>query len=402
MQKTILHVDGDSFFASCEVSLDVTLRGKPVVTGHERGIATSMSKEAKALGVVRGMPIFKIKKDFPQVVVVNSNYFAYGIFAERMYNIVRRYTDRVEEYSIDECFADLTGLKRPFWAIGEALKADLKRELGMTFSIGIAPTKVLAKVASKTRKPDGLTVIKPNEIENFLKNLPINKVWGIGPQTNQKLQSLGIRTALEFINKSKDWVETNLARPYVDTWNELRGLSVHPVSIESDDQKSIQHTRMFGMKTNNKEIILSELSMHVECACARARQMHLAPKRIYFFLKTAEFRYHRGEINLDRPSTSPSEIMRAIEVSFKEIFRPNIQYRSSGVTLAGLTSGVQNDLFGEVVKSEKSQKVFKVVDKIDKRFGAGTIMLGSSLNANKRRKNTPSRHFKILYMGEVV
>src|ERR1035437_10757246 len=102
--RTILHVDGDSFFTSCEVSLDVSLRGKAVVTGHERGIATAMSKEAKALGVVRGMPIFQIKKEFPQITIVNSNYFAYGLFAERMYNIVRRYTPFVEEYSIDECF----------------------------------------------------------------------------------------------------------------------------------------------------------------------------------------------------------------------------------------------------------------------------------------------------------
>ena len=409
--KTILHIDGDSFFASCEVSLDPSLRGRPVVTGHERGIATAMSKEAKALGVFRGMPIFQIKKEFPQVVVVSSNYFTYGLFAERMYNIVRRYTPTVEEYSIDECFADITPLRQGYAgqagreairALGEALKEDLKRELGMTFSIGIGPSKVLAKVASKHQKPDGLTIIEPLDIEDFLKQLPISKVWGIGPQTSIKLQNLGIRTALEFVQRNEGWVEDNLARPYTETWHELRGESVHNVNVESNDQKSIQHTRMFGMKTLNKEIILSELSHHVECACVQARRIGLSPKRIYYFIKTAEFRYHRGEIILDQRSTSPSEIMKAIQGTFKGVYRPGIQYRSSGVTLAGLGLSFQNDLFGEVVKSEKSKKVFETVDNIDKRFGSGTMMLGSSVSAHKRRGIHPKRHFKILYMGEVV
>src|SRR6185369_6203305 len=103
--STILHIDGDYFFASCEISLNPSLRGKPVVTGQERGIATSMSPEAKALGVHRGMPVFKIRKEFPQVIITTSNYKNYGIFAQRMYDIVRRYSPLVEEYSIDECFA---------------------------------------------------------------------------------------------------------------------------------------------------------------------------------------------------------------------------------------------------------------------------------------------------------
>src|SRR3989344_9097712 len=111
MSKAILHVDGDSFFASCESSLNPRLLGLPIVTGHERGIATSMSKEAKALGISRGMPIYQIKKQFPQVVITHSDYSSYEIFSQRMCNIVRRFTSEVEEYSIDECFADVTGVE---------------------------------------------------------------------------------------------------------------------------------------------------------------------------------------------------------------------------------------------------------------------------------------------------
>ena len=148
--RRILHIDGDSFFASCEASLNPFLKGKPVVTGHERGMATSMSVEAKALGVVRGMPVFQIKREFPQVIVVESNYINYGLFAERMYSIVSQYTPYVEEYSIDECFADITHLKEGAREVAQMIQDELSMKLDLSFSIGIGPTKVLAKVASKS------------------------------------------------------------------------------------------------------------------------------------------------------------------------------------------------------------------------------------------------------------
>src|SRR3954470_12144212 len=143
MAKIILHLDGDGFFASCEVALNPKLKGLPVVTGQERGIATAMTPEAKALGIHRGMPVFQIRKLYPEAIVVQSNYHNYGIFAQRMYDIVRRFTDRVEEYSIDECFADITGLERhergqevTYEQIARSIKDTLYRELGMTFSVG--------------------------------------------------------------------------------------------------------------------------------------------------------------------------------------------------------------------------------------------------------------------------
>lgn len=190
MKRAIIHIDGDGFFASCEIALNPKLKGKAVVTGRERGIATAMSQEAKTLGIFRGMPIFKIKKLYPEAVVVESNYHHYGMFAQRMYDIVRRYTDLVEEYSIDECFADITGLEKKgvtYTDIARSIKDTLKNELGMTFSLGLGPTKVIAKVASKWNKPDGFSVITSEEIPNFLKDLQVGKVWGIGPQTSLAL-----------------------------------------------------------------------------------------------------------------------------------------------------------------------------------------------------------------------
>lgn len=407
LKRAIVHVDGDGFFASVEIALNPALKGRAVVTGQERGIATAMSPEAKALGIHRGMPVFQIRKLYPQAVVVPSNYRHYGIFAQRMYDIVRRFTDKVEEYSIDECFADITGLERngvSYEDIARSIKETLNRELGMTFSLGLAETKVLAKVASKWRKPNGFTVIEDDDIQDFLQTIEVGKVWGIGPASSIALNRFGVKTALDFVKMPETWVRETLSSPHLELWHELRGTPVYRVRHEGDDeQKSIQSTRTF-IPTTDKQTILSELSRNVENACSKARAQGAAAKRIYYFLKTQEFRYHRFEIPLAVPLTAPSAILNEIRATFDAVYQPGTIYRSSGVTLAGLMpeSNQNFDLFGEVVKKRKWNEIFNVVDKIDRRFGEHSVTLASSLKANERRGVRPSKHLIIPFMGEVA
>lgn len=406
--RAIIHVDGDGFFASCEIALNPKLKGKPVVTGAERGIATAMSPEAKRLGVSRGMPVFQIRKLFPEVVVVNSDYHRYSIFAQRMYDIVRRFSDRVEEYSIDECFADITDLERSdlsYADIAKTIKETLERELGMTFSIGLAPTKVLAKVASKWSKPNGFTVIEPASIPNFLRELPVGKVWGIGPSTSLELLRHGVRTAHEFVEKPKVWVEERFSRPCVEIWHELRGELVYEAHYEEGDpQKSIQATRTFSPASSDENLLLSELSRNVEQAASRARLHGLAAKRLYYFLKTQEFRYHRMEIPLNSATQSPTAIFDEIMKTFDAVYKPGIFYRATGITLANLvpTKLLQKDLFGEVVKNQRKSDIFNTVDEIDRRYGSRTISLASSLKSNTNRKSHPKKHLIIPFMGETL
>lgn len=401
MKEAILHIDGDGFFASCEISLNPALRGRPVVTGQERGIATAMSPEAKRLGISRGMPIYQIKREYPEAVVVHSNYHTYGIFAQRMYNIVRRYTDYVEEYSIDECFAYLT--ENPA-ETARQIKETLQRELGMTFSVGVGPTKVIAKIASKWNKPNGFTVIEPGQIPEFLKDMLVSKIWGIGPAMSQHLYSQNIKTALDLTEKPLDWVNSTQNKHVRELWHELCGERVYRVHSEPDDsQASIQKTRTF-VPTTDKSLIFSELSKNVEGACQRARAHGLMTKRLYYFLKTQEFRYHRFEIPLTIPTTSPHVIIDEIQKTFDAVYRPDVLYRSSGVTLSELrpVEATQEDLFGEVKRSEKWEAVYSVIDKIDRKFGSSTMKLASSAKAFGSRKHKPVRRLYIPTMGDVI
>src|SRR4051794_36176715 len=205
--RAVVHIDGDAFFASCEQSRNPALAGRPVICGKERGIVASMSYEAKRRGVTRAMRIADVLKVCPDAVFLPSDYETYSLLSKRFFAIVRRYTPDVEEYSIDECFADLTGLRRPlrlsYLKIAERIKKELDAELGFTFSLGLAPNKVVAKIASKWAKPSGLTAIPGRELHRFLADLPVEKVWGIGPNTTAFLQKHGIRTALEYAQRQE-------------------------------------------------------------------------------------------------------------------------------------------------------------------------------------------------------
>lgn len=388
--RAILHIDGDAFFASCEQARDPRLKGKPVITGKERGIAASMSYEAKARGVTRGMRLFEIKKLIPEAVILPSDYETYSLLSHRFYTIVRRYTPDVEEYGIDECFADITGLRRSFRTsyrgIADAIRKELENDLGFSFSIGLAPTKVLAKVGSKWKKPDGLTAIPGREIQNFLKNLPAEKIWGIGPQTSALLLKLGIFTALQFAKKPEEWVKRYFTKPHHEIWHELNGRSVLPVNTESQAKHySIQKVKTFTPPSSDPRFIFAQLSKNIENACIRARRYKVAPRRCAFFLRTQEFRDYGIEVRLSHPTAFAHEIIRAAENVFPEVFRNEVLYRSTGVVLYNMDSDeiTQPDLFGSSISIEKYTRLYKSVDHIKTRYGKHTLYLGSSYLAHR-------------------
>ena len=383
--KAILHIDGDAFFASCEQSRDPKLKGRPVICGKERGIVASMSYEAKARGVTRAMRLADVQRICPDAVMLPSDYETYSLLSKRFFAIVRRYTPDVEEYSIDECFADLTGLRRPlkmkYITMAQRIKQDLDAELGFTFSVGLAPTKVIAKIASKWKKPSGLTAVEARDIHLFIQDLPIEKVWGIGPQTTAYLQKCGIRTALDFARRPEEWIRQHLTKPYFEIWQELNGNSVLAVETrEKSTYASIQKVKTFTPPSRDPAFVLAQLSKNIENACMKARRYNLAAKGAILFLKTQDFRGTGVEIKFSRRSAIPNEIVKAAAPALKRLLEPGREYRATGVVLVGLEADgmLQLDLFREGLRVEKLKKLYQGVDTLRQRYGKHTLYLGSS------------------------
>lgn len=393
-QKTILHMDGDAFFVGVEIAKNPKLRGLPVVTGEERGIVSALSYEAKALGVVRGMPIFRIKKEFPMVKILPGDYSAYAKYSQMMFDIVRRYADDVEEYSIDECFADLTGLDKPlkmsYRQIAEKIKEEINNEMDLSISVGVAPTKVLAKVASKWIKPNGLTMIEPDTAIDFLKKVSIEKIWGIGPKTTDFLRKRNIRFASDFSTKNIEWIKENLPSPYEAIWYELNGISVMTINADPKvEYSSIQKTRSFYPASSDRVFLFSQLSKHIEDACTKARHFSLSTRKVSIFLKSKDFRYFTYSFVLPIPTSTPETIISFSEKFFNKIYNEKTLYRTTGVTLHSLISdaSAQIDLFGERERVNKFELVHKQIDSLENKYGRRVVYLASTHNAIKYRKN---------------
>lgn len=410
--RAILHIDGDAFFASCEQSRDPALKGKPVITGKERGIASSMSYEAKAKGVTRGMRLSEIKRVCPDAILLPSDYETYSLLSKRFYEIVRRYTPDVEEYSIDECFADITGLRRPlrmnYPKIAEKIKSDLDGELGFTFSAGLGPNKTIAKVGSKWKKPSGLTIIPGYYIHRYLAEKYTEDIWGIGSQTSAYLKKEKVNTALEFARKSEEWVKDKFTKPLQETWRELNGKFVFELETKpKDNYASIQKVRTFTPPSKDRQFIFSQLSKNIENACIKLRRYNLVAKSGVFFLKLQNFRYFGIEVKFSRPTCIPSDIVNIAREHFGEMFDAGNLYRATGVILLklGEDKEKQLDLFGEAVRGEVLKKLYDSVDKVNEKFGKHTLFLGSSFLANKfsqhlgDRGDTPQRK-NLLVRGE--
>ena len=406
--KAIIHIDADAFFASCEQSLNPKLKGKPVITGQERGIAASMSYEAKKQGVTRGMTLSEIKRTCPDVIILPSDYETYSLLSKKFFNIVRRYTPDVEEYSIDECFADITGLRRPlhrsYPQIVDCIRNDLERELGVTFSLGLGPNKVVAKIASKWKKPFGLTVIPGNRIHLYLERLPVGDVWGIGTQTTAYLQKQGIRTALDLARKGEAWVKRKLTKPHYELWQELNGNMVYALETkEKQDYQSISKIKTFRPPSKDRAFIFAQLSRNIENACIKARRYHLAPKAVAILLRTQQF-HHRGtEIMLSCPTAIPNDIINLVKVPFDQIYKEGLIYRATSIVLMKLEEDpiAQVDLFQDRVQIERQRRLFEGIDLIDKKFGKHTVYLGSSFLAHRSQRNDlSSKRRNNLFKGE--
>ena len=245
------------------------------------------------------------------------------------------------------------------------MKKALDAELGFTFSVGLAPNKVVAKMASKWAKPSGLTAIPGRELHHFLAKLPVEKVWGIGPHTTAFLQKHGIRTALEFAQRPEAWVKRSLSKPFLQIWQELNRQYIFELAIgEHDTYYTIQKVKTFTPASSDRAFVFAQLAKNMENACIKIRKYKLATQLVVIFLRTQEFRDFGLEVELSGPTQFPNDILRAVTPAFEELFSPSTAYRATGVILCKLTEAYygQLDLFGETLRMQRLSNLYESVD----------------------------------------
>ena len=396
--RAILHIDADAFFASCEQAIHPQYRGKPVITGAERGIVAAASYEAKAKGIKRGVPLWEVKKICPDAIILPSDYETYSLFSKRMFGVIRRFTPVVEEYSIDEAFAEITGFRRSmnssYEKIALDIKAAIESDLGITVSVGLSATKVLAKIGSKYKKPAGFTCIPGRAIEQILCSLDVGDVWGIGPQTAAYCRANGIHTALDFALLSEEEVRRRFTKPHCEIWQELNGNSVYPIATEEKtDYATISKTKTFTPPSVDRDYVFSQLLKNLENACVKGRRHSLAARGLIAFIKTQDYRTAALEATLRRPSSFPNDMVKILRALFEKMFNPGLQYRATGIVLTKLMPDkeIQMSLFEPPVQIEKLERIYEALDDLSVRMGKHTVHLGATLAANRTPQHIYSR-----------
>ena len=384
--RAIVHLDADAFFTSVEQAINPELRNRPIVTGKERGIIACASYEAKAYGIKRGIPLFKARKLCPGLIILPDDYETYSLYSERLFGIMRRFTPTVEEYSVDEGFADLTGLRRLFRCSYEEIAARIQRaieaELGITVSVGLSPSKSLAKLCSKFRKPNGFTAVPGRYIHILLQRTPLDRVWGFGPSTVSLLKKLGLCTAYDYVMRSEAWASRLLKKPGREIWSELRGNAVYEVTTEEKaTYATILKSKTFTPATGDKSFVHAKLMRNVERAFAKARRFRLRATMLGVVLRHQDFRHDGLEAKLNRSTSSSLEATPLIRKLFEKIFLPGAEYRATMIVLGGLESDniEQYELFEDRLRIDALRNATLAIDAINRKYGKHTVCSGMSL-----------------------
>ena len=388
-------IDCDNCYVSCERVFRPDLNGKPVVVlSNNDGCVVARSNEAKALGIKAGIPYFKMMQQWPDkdIAVFSSNYELYGDLTGRVVEIIKQEAPAYFRYSIDECFVywnGVDGVNLKEW--GEDLHTKIKKWVGMPVSIGLGPTKTLAKLASHFAKkyPGYKHCCLIDSEEKRLKALklyPIEEVWGIGRRYAARLQSLGVKTAYDFAQHHGSWVQSTFRNIVIyRTWQELNGIDAVP-NEELAKKKSICTSRSFnGMITELDDIRTHVANYAARCA-EKLRKQDTVASIVAVFLNTNFFRedlpqyWNFQEKRLTVGTNSTIDIVKAATEILHEIYIPGYHYKKAGVIVMGIspTSPQQLDLFDYNAKDyDKKKRLDKAMDQINKINGTETIVLGS-------------------------
>lgn len=384
-KNVIALVDCDSFFVSCEQAVNSELKGKPVCVMSARGqCVISRSREAKKLGIRMGMPYFQVEGQMKKAVYLTANHDLYKDFSKKVMAVLKDFSPKVEVYSIDEAFVDLTGLerlyKKDYFEIAEMIRTEILERVGIPVSIGISSSKSLAKLASDKAKniTGGVFLIGSKKIIPVLEKTSIDEIWGIGKNLSLFFRKNGIITAYELVQQSDIWLNKQVGVRGLEMKHELLGEMVSPVSDEVKLPKSIQNTCALAKFTSDKDYLKNSLNYHIHRACVRLRSLDAKCFGVSIFLRTKDFKVFSEKRVLNKATDFELEISDIIFELLEKLYRPNILYRSTGVILDTFefNSEAQLSLFGNSEEDEKKAKLTKCFDKLESRFGKNIIQTG--------------------------
>ena len=370
----------DAFFASVEQREEPSLRGKALLIGHDgpRGVVATASYEARVYGCHSAQPMSVAKRLCPHAIVLPVRMGLYARVSDEVFAILGRYSPAVEPLSIDEAFVDLTGTERLHGnaeSVARRIKDRIRTALNLTASVGVAPNKFLAKLASDMNKPVGLTVIRSEDVDRVLPPLPVTRIWGVGKATDERMRTYGVRTIGDLRKKSEAWLREFFGSEAERYYRLSRGIDERPV-VGDSDAKSIGHEQTFERDVTDREAVLAVMLDQAEQVGARLRRHGLTARGLSLKIRFGDFQTIGRSSTFPRPTDATAELWNAAKALFEQWpFQP---VRLIGVTAEKLEQGPgQLDLFVDSDR-EKQRKLDAVADRINQRFGKRSIRRGGS------------------------
>ena len=396
-------VDCNSFFCSVEKVFHPGLKNKPVVVlSSNDGCIVALTPEAKAVGLHRGDPIFKVKDivTHNKVHVFSTNMMLYAAMSKRIVSIMRESVSHVEQYSIDESFCDLHGYEKHFDLLEmmRELKDKILLYTDVPVSVGIAPTKTLAKMGSKFAKQykgyHGVCMIDTDEkCRKALSLFPLNDVWGIGRQTLAKLEYFGVHTPLEFADKSESWVRSHFTKPGIQTWLELNS---HPCidTAEIHQKQTICTSRSFGEMVSDFDSLKASIATFASSCANKLRGQASGARSVTVFIASNRFREdllqygNSATVSLLVPTSDTLEITSAAIRALQSIWREGIQYKRSGVIVSDILPNdrIVGNLFDPIRNRPERARLMRTIDDLNHRYGLKTVQMAAEGDDNQAWK----------------
>ncbi|MGH1363373.1 MAG: DNA polymerase IV [Calditrichia bacterium] len=393
-KRIIAHVDMDAFFASVEVLLNPELAGKPLIIGASpskgkgRGVVSTASYEARVFGVHSAMPIARAWKLCPHGVYIKPQHNTYSHYSKQVFKILEDFTPQIQVVSVDEAFLDLTGSLHFYGDVetmGMAIKDRIYQDTGLRASVGMAPSKSVAKIASDFEKPDGLTIVEPGKVQEFLDPLALSKLWGVGKKTFASLEKMNLNTVKELREFPEELLTQRFGKMGPHLFRMARGIDTREVH-KGDPIKSVSHETTFGVDQRDEELIVSTLLHLSEKVASRLRKYGFRGKTVQLKLRFDDFTTFTRNKTVREGIHLTDDIFAVSKELYVQFTAKTKAVRLIGV---GVTQLVGSDvgqlsLFGG---DERKEELEKIRDSLQNRFGKKALRHADTLMTDKRRSD---------------